>query len=97
MQVEKVMGWREYIEWCRRHTPGKIPDPRLPERFAGDCIYDVTDEGGISREPRPSTSGHGREAFLKDVEKGKNVLVSRIYWYFGGGDKYRLVMPASLS
>ncbi len=96
MQVEEVMSWREYIEWCRRHMPGKIPDRRSPERFAGDCIY-IIDKGGISPQPLPSASGHGREAFLKDVEQGKNVLVSRIYWYFGGGDMYRLVLPASLS
>ena len=95
MQVEEVLTWPSYITRCRLGLRGKIPEASSPERYAGDCIYRL--EGGqVAREPLPSGSGHDSSSYQNDVEAGKNVLTARRYWYFGAGDRHRLVVTQAL-
>jgi hypothetical protein len=95
MQVEEVLPWRAYIDRCHADIQGKIPAAKSLERYAGDCIY-VLDGGHVAREPLPSASNHDAASFRKDVESGENVLMSRLYWYFGRGNAHRLVLPKAL-
>jgi hypothetical protein len=62
-----------------RDWPHRIPDARsadLSERL-GDCIYDFS-----SGTPVQRPGVHGPENVATDL-KGKNVLVSRDFYYFG--------------
>lgn len=95
MQVDEVVSWPHYIAMCRAALPGKIPGPGAPERYAGDCIYPL-EVGRVGRIPLASLSGHDASSYPKDVEAGANVLMARRFWYFGAGDRHRLVVPDTL-
>jgi hypothetical protein len=94
MQVEEVLPWSKYIERCRQKMRGKIPDATSAKRYSGDCVYVSTVAALAS--PLESRSRHGARSFQKDVESGQNVLLARKYWYFGGGDRYSLILPVEL-
>lgn len=95
MQVDEVLSWPHYIARCRAALPGKIPGPGAPEQHAGDCIYPL-EVGRVGRIPLASRSGHDASSYSKDVEAGANVLMARCFWYFGAGDRHRLVVPDAL-
>ena len=95
MQVDEGVSWPLYIARCRASLPGKIPGPGAPERHAGDCIYPL-EVGRVGRIPLASLSGHDVSSYPKDVEAGANVLMARCFWYFGAGDRHRLVVPEAM-
>jgi hypothetical protein len=94
MQIDEVLPWPEYVERCRTSLRGKIPDGSSPERYVGDCIYVL--EGGMLARTLRCGSGHGAESYRRDVLEGRNVLLANRYWYFGGGDRERVVLPGGL-
>ena len=79
MRVEKVLTLAEYDRRAAAEWPEKIPDVsslHLPDRL-GDCIYD------FSRPKVSQRSGvHGKENMSVDLG-GKNVLLSKDFYYFG--------------
>jgi Nucleotide modification associated domain 2 len=79
MRVEEVLSLEEYDRRARTDRPHRIPNVRsadLSERL-GDCIYDYS-RGGPSLRP----GVHGPENRATDLG-GKNVLISRVFYYFG--------------
>lgn len=95
MQVDEVLPWASYVVRCVAEVRGKVPDLSSPERYAGDCIYRIAG-GRVIRAPLPSASGHDAASYRSDVEDGENVLIARTYWYFGGGERHRMVLPGEL-
>lgn len=79
MEVEEVMSLAEYDRHAAQQWPHRIPNVKslsLQERL-GDCIYDFS--SGSPRQ-RPGVHGPGN----KDADlNGKNVLISRHFFYFG--------------
>lgn len=80
MKVTEVLTLVQYDEYCRELLPGKIPDWKDSNfcRKVGDCIYDY--RHGTRPLLRPSV--HTNENRQTDLG-GKNVLLSRHYYYFG--------------
>lgn len=79
MRVDQILSLREYDRLATTHWPTRVPNlssPIIPDRL-GDCIYDFS-----SGAPRQRRSVHGRENMATDL-RGKNVLISRHYFYFG--------------
>ena len=79
MRVEDVLSLEEYDRRAPADWPHRIPNARsadLAERL-GDCIYDYSHGDPISR---PGV--HGPENRDTDLS-GKNVLISRDFYYFG--------------
>jgi len=96
MIVEERLCWKEYIKRCNSELQGKIPKS---EKDFGDCIYEVDEFGNVAKVPRLDTrSRHNESSYSKDVERGKNVLLGKIFWYFGSGEKYKdsLRLPKEL-
>jgi hypothetical protein len=93
MQVDEVVSWPHYIARCRASLPGKIRGP-APERHAGDCIYPL-EVGRVGCIPLASLSGTTRRP-TRRTSKPANVLMARRFWYFGAGDRHRLVVPGAL-
>jgi len=79
MRVEEAMSLVEYDRRAPTDWPHRIPNPGsadLSERL-GDCIYDFSDGKPVQR---PGVHGPGN---VNTDLKGKNVLVSRDFYYFG--------------
>lgn len=83
MVVDETIEWSDYIKRCESGPvdglSGKIPKNN---RDPGDCIWKMT----TPHAPRASWSHHDPSDFCRDVERGKMVLLSRIYWYFGSAN-----------
>jgi len=80
MRVQEVLSLREYDLQAASRWPHRIPRPTsadLSQRL-GDCIYDYS--GGSDPSQRPGV--HGRTNRETDLS-GKNVLISRDFYYFG--------------
>lgn len=83
MRVEEVLTLQEYDRRAPLCWPHRIPKANslaLHERL-GDCLYDFS---GI--EPIQRRGVHGPSNVKTDLE-GKNVLVSRYFYYFGNQAK----------
>ncbi|MBN3876444.1 MULTISPECIES: hypothetical protein [unclassified Nostoc] len=80
MQVTDKMTLRKYDEFCRVHSPHKIPkwNSEIFEYRVGDCIYDYSQ--GEQSVLRPSV--HDISNQETDLG-GINVLMSRHFYYFG--------------
>ncbi|MEH2091755.1 hypothetical protein [Nostoc sp.] len=80
MQVTDKMTLRKYDEFCRIHSPHKIPkwNSEKFEYRVGDCIYDYSQ--GEQPVLRPSV--HDISNQETDLG-GINVLMSRHFYYFG--------------
>jgi hypothetical protein len=79
MRVDESIPFHEYDERAAAAWPHRIPDMSSVDltRRLGDCIYDCS---GTSPKQRPSVHGPAnRETDLR----GKNVLISRNFYYFG--------------
>lgn len=79
MRVEEVLSLEEYDRHAPARWPHRIPNLNsadLSERL-GDCIYDYS-----SGAPRQRPSVHGKKNIETDLS-GKNVLISRDFYYFG--------------
>ncbi|TDR31996.1 hypothetical protein [Hydromonas duriensis] len=92
MIIDDVLTWSEYINKCKTELPF---NNRIPKnnRDTGDCIWiDIADDK--TKRALPSLSGHNGDAdFASDIERGKNVLISQRFWYFGTGNEYKVVLP----
>ncbi|MBC6430710.1 hypothetical protein FM036_07630 [Nostoc sp. HG1] len=91
MQVTDKMKLQEYDEFCRVHSPHKIPkwESKIFKERVGDCIYDYSE--GEPPVLRPSV--HDISNQKKDLG-GVNVLISRHFYYFG---EKAVHLPASLT
>jgi hypothetical protein len=79
MRVEEVMSLEEYDTRASADWPHRIPNAGsadLSERL-GDCIYDFSSGAPVQR-----SGVHGPGNIGTDLD-GKNVLVSRDFYYFG--------------
>lgn len=81
MRVTNVLSMKEYDIYCRKSLPKKIPHWTNSDfrRKVGDCIYDFRRSG---RRPRLRLSIH-TEANRKTDLGGRNVLLSKHFYYFG--------------
>lgn len=93
MIIDKSLPWQDYFNYCKdEKIEGKIPQHSHDQ---GDCIWHIP--GRDKDSALESHSGHsGHAAYHDDVEYGKNVLVSRRFWYFGRGNKYNICIPDGL-
>ncbi len=83
MRVEEVLSLQDYDRLAPTRWPHRIPNPSslaLHERL-GDCIYDFS---GV--RPKQRQGVHGLVNVDTDLS-GKNVLISRDFYYFGGRAK----------
>ncbi len=74
------MTFQEYDEFCRVHSPHKIPkrDSQIFEYHVGDCIYDYSQ--GEQPLLRPSVHDNtNRKGDLRSI----SVLMSQDFYYFG--------------
>ena len=94
MLVSETVSWSNYIELCKKiNSPfnHKIPKNTKDQ---GDCIW--KDAINYSNAI-PSWSGHdGEHDFNRDINKGKNVLIGEVFWYFGKGDEHEITLPDNL-
>jgi hypothetical protein len=80
MRVEEVVTMKEYDLLAPTRWPHRIPNTNslaLQERL-GDCIYDYS-----SNVPQQRRSVHDEGNIDTDIG-GKNVLISKDFYYFGG-------------
>jgi Nucleotide modification associated domain 2 len=80
MHVDEVLTMREYDRQASRRWPHRIPNVKsfdLSDRL-GDCIYDYSKDPPLQRK-----GVHGPNNAKTDLG-GRNVLLSRDYYYFGG-------------
>lgn len=80
MLIDDVLSFEEYDRRASADWPHRIPNvdsSDLSERL-GDCIYDFSSGVPVQRR-----SVHGPENVATDLN-GKNVLLSRNFYYFGG-------------
>ena len=103
MEVAEVVSWRQYIEICQHALSTKslsdVADNlgrKIPRhaKDSGDCIW--PDASAYSK-PLQSHSGHeGEDSFNTDVTNGRNVLLGKIFWYFGKGNEQPIELPEAL-
>lgn len=89
MRVDQVLTMREYDELAPTYWPSRIPNlasPIVADRL-GDCIYDFS-KGAPTQRP----GVHSPQNVATDLS-GRNVLVSRHYFYFGAN---AIPLPAHL-
>ncbi len=74
------MTFQEYDEFCRVHSPHKIPkrDSQIFEYHVGDCIYDYSQ----GEQPLLRPSVHDNTNRKGDL-RGISVLMSQDFYYFG--------------
>lgn len=89
--VDEVMPWSEYSR--QTHKESSLAS-RIPHNILdyGDAVYPPD-----SKYPLPSWAGRTASDYFNDVEKGKNVLLSRQFYYFGKGEQVKINLPSSLS
>ena len=86
--VDEALPWAEYSARSREGERRRVPRNVLD---AADAIFPPH-----SRQPLPSWSGHVAADFVRDVEEGRQVLLSRRFCYFGKGDQVALFLPEDL-
>lgn len=97
MKVTDKMTLRKYDEFCRVHSPHKIPkwDSETFKYRVGDCIYDYSQ--GEQPVLRDSVHKDKNQKIEDDNRKkdlgGVSVLISKHFYYFG--DK-PIDLPSSL-
>ncbi len=81
MKVTNVLSMSDYNDFCRKECAEKIPQrpSATYEQLVGDCIYDFIE--GVD-EPVLRPSVHDESNIDSDL-KGKNVLISQHYVYWG--------------
>ena len=80
MKVEESISLADYDRRAEQEWPHRIPKyhgPDLSERL-GDCIYGFPDGGDVVQRE----GVHGEENKARDLS-GRNVLISRHFYYFG--------------
>jgi hypothetical protein len=79
MRVEESIPWQEYEQRARTEWPHRIPNIKSPEtwRRLGDCIYYYS-KGKVKQRPGVHPPG-----LQKRDLRGRNVLISRDFYYFG--------------
>lgn len=90
MKVEEVVTLKDYDARAPKEWSCKIPDLQsldLADRL-GDCIYDYS----VGPKPAQRPSVHGPKNIKTDLG-GKNALISKEFYYFGGRAKQ---LPANL-
>jgi hypothetical protein len=92
MLVNESLSWKEYIERCRTDEmlKSKIPNS---DKSPGDCIYLNTNG---QHTPLSSFSRHDGYDYERDIISGKKVILSKQFWYFGSGDKYKIFLCEDL-
>lgn len=91
--VDESLSWEDYIDACKS---GRMPRGKIPKGVNehGDCIW----HHAMGRhDPLKSHSGHGDDNYDTDVVAGINVVAGHQFWYFGRGDKSRIVLPPQLA
>ncbi len=80
MKVEACINLADYDRRAESEWPLKIPDHKSPDlaRRLGDCIYSFS----IGCEPVQRNGVHGEANIATDL-RGRNVLLSRHFYYFG--------------
>ena len=80
MRVEDVITLEQYDRRAKAEWPHRIPNMRNKDPIAklGDCIYDYS---GPDVRLRPGP--HNENNIPKDLF-GKNAIISRDFYYFGG-------------
>lgn len=79
MRVQEVLSMREYDIQAKSRWPNRVPNTsslNLQDRL-GDCIYDFS-----CSPPAQRRSVHNIDNMKTDLN-GKNVLVSKEFYYFG--------------
>jgi hypothetical protein len=79
MRVDETLSLADYDRHARSrwlHRIPNVPSPNLVDRL-GDCIYDFS-----SGKPVQRKGVHGPQNQVTDLS-GKNVLISRHFYYFG--------------
>lgn len=91
MQITDKMTLQKYDEYCRVHSPHKIPkwDSEIFEERVGDCIYYYSQ--GEQPVLRPGVHDISNQ---KGDLGGVNVLISQHFYYFG---EKAVHLPASLT
>lgn len=91
MKVTDKMTLQKYDEFCRFHSPHKIPkwDSEIFKYRVGDCIYDYS-----QGEPPVLRPGVHDISNKKGDLGGVNVLISQHFYYFG---EKAVHLPASLT
>jgi hypothetical protein len=89
MKVSRVLSLEDYDRWTKRTLPKKIPSLKSRDwrRKLGDSIYDYS---GL--RPKQRAGVHDKDNMNTDL-RGKNVLVSKHFFYFGDNAK---LLPFSL-
>jgi hypothetical protein len=84
MKVTCIMSLEKYNEHCQKYLKGKLPDwdsIEWPNQM-GDCIYyDFTNP--LTAKMRDSVHSENKVENSKRDLKGKNVLLSNHFYYFG--------------
>jgi hypothetical protein len=80
MLVDDIMSYKEYDDHCKKNLREKIPDWNSTDlkRRVGDCIYDFS-----SGKPELRDSVHEGQDIIDRDFRGKNVLLSKQFVYFG--------------
>jgi hypothetical protein len=80
MKINRSMSIQEYDEYCKKNIPEKIPEWKSSDvrKKLGDCIYDFSTGCPILRDSVHS----GKDIVDRDL-RGKNVLLSNHFYYFG--------------
>lgn len=84
MKVEEILSLQDYDRLAPKRWPHRIPNvksPALQDRL-GDCIYDFSD----GNSPVQRAGVHDNGNVLTDLG-GRNVLISRDFYYFGSRAK----------
>ncbi|MEN9521235.1 MAG: hypothetical protein RLZZ381_3823 [Cyanobacteriota bacterium] len=81
MKVTNKLSMSEYEKFCQHQYLNKIPDWQNFNftKRVGDCIYDFSNS---NQSPRLRDSVHSEGNKETDL-KGKNVLLSDHFYYFG--------------
>lgn len=88
--VDEILSWSEYSK--QTHTDKSL-STRIPFNILdyGDAVYPPD-----SNYPLPSWAGRTASDYSHDVKEGKNVLLSKQFYYFGRGDLVKITLPSSL-
>lgn len=84
MRIEEVVSLGEYDRLAPERWPNRIPDIKslaLQDRL-GDCIYDFSSGGTPVQRPGVHNQGN-----IETDLGGRNVLISRDFYYFGSNAK----------
>lgn len=80
MKIDNIKTLSEYDEFCLNELPNKIPDLKSKnwKMHLGDAIYDYSK----GQDPTKRNGKHNEKDKIRDLS-GKNVLLSKHFYYFG--------------